>query len=113
MVGTTNRSIAAISGAWLRRKVRHPWLGGPLRLIMYLATVDRATEKPNLSSSPWIRGAPQSGFSLLICWISARISVCNCGRPPRERDFHCHQTSVSGRTIFKPEGSMETIDKVG
>ena len=24
MVGTTNRSMAAMSGAWLRRKVRHP-----------------------------------------------------------------------------------------
>src|SRR6267154_1060179 len=24
MVGTTNRSIAAMSGAWFRRKIRHP-----------------------------------------------------------------------------------------
>ena len=24
-----NKSIAAMSGAWLRKKVRHPWLGGP------------------------------------------------------------------------------------
>src|SRR5258705_5406082 len=31
MVGTTNRSMAAMSGAWLRRKVRHPWDGGPLQ----------------------------------------------------------------------------------
>jgi peptide/nickel transport system ATP-binding protein len=37
MVGTTNRSIAAISGAWLCRKVRHPWLGGPRRFTIYLA----------------------------------------------------------------------------
>jgi len=29
MVGTTNRSMAAMSGAWLRKKMRHPWLGGP------------------------------------------------------------------------------------
>jgi predicted ATPase len=28
MVGTTNRPMAAMSGAWLCRKVRHPWLGG-------------------------------------------------------------------------------------
>src|SRR6266478_6485151 len=34
MVGTTNRSIAAMSGAWLRRKVRHPWDGGPHRLTL-------------------------------------------------------------------------------
>jgi hypothetical protein len=32
--------MAAMSGAWLRKKVRHPWLGGPRRLTMYLATLD-------------------------------------------------------------------------
>jgi len=30
--------MAAMSGAWLCKKVRHPWLGGPRRLTMYLAT---------------------------------------------------------------------------
>src|ERR1700692_3067467 len=40
MVGTTNISMAAMSGAWFRRKVRHPWLGGPRYLTMYLATLD-------------------------------------------------------------------------
>src|SRR5258707_9322206 len=45
--GTTNRSMAAMSGAWLRRKVRHPWLGGPRRLTMYLATLDCATSNPS------------------------------------------------------------------
>jgi hypothetical protein len=40
MVGTTNKSMAAMSGAWLRRNVRHPWLGGLLRLAMYLAMDD-------------------------------------------------------------------------
>jgi len=53
MVGATNKSIAAMSGAWLRKKVRHPWLGGPRRLTMYLATLDCATSNPSLSSSPW------------------------------------------------------------
>src|SRR5207245_7663525 len=38
-----------MSGAWLRRKVRHPWLGGPRRLTMYLATLDCATSNPSLS----------------------------------------------------------------
>ena len=87
MVGTTNKSMAAMSGAWLRRKMRHPWLGGPRRLIMYLATLDCATSSPSLSSSPWMRGAPQSGFSMLIRRINARRSDSTCGRPPRERDF--------------------------
>ncbi len=58
IVGTTNRSMAAMSGAWLRKKVRHPWLGGDRRLTMYLATLDCATSNPSLSSSPWMRGAP-------------------------------------------------------
>src|SRR5260370_37351239 len=48
--------MAAMSGAWLRKKVRHPWLGGPHRLTMYLATLDCATSNPSLSSSPWMRG---------------------------------------------------------
>jgi len=29
--------------AWLHKKVRHPWMGGPRRLTMYLATLDCAT----------------------------------------------------------------------
>src|SRR6185437_5745843 len=33
------------------------------RFNMYFETVDWATLKPSLSSSPGIRGAPQSGFS--------------------------------------------------
>ena len=34
MVGATNKSMAAMSGAWLRRKVRHPGEGRPLRLTI-------------------------------------------------------------------------------
>src|ERR1700694_2793511 len=95
--------MAEMSGAWFRRKVRHPWLGGPLRLTMYVATVDCATLNPSLRSSPWMRGAPQSKFSILICRITVRSSKSICGRPPRERVFHrqwrrkparCHRTSV-------------------
>src|SRR5882762_7843454 len=75
---------------------------------MYLATLDWATSKPSLSSSPWMRGAPHSGLSALIRRISARRSASICGRPPRKRDFQrqyrrkparCHRTRVSGRTI--------------
>src|SRR5260370_33494522 len=51
MVGTTNRSMAAMSGAWLRRKVDQPWDGGPHRLTMYFATLDCETSKPSLSSA--------------------------------------------------------------
>jgi hypothetical protein len=55
MVRTTNRSMAAMSGAWLRRKVHEPW------------------------ARPWMRGAPQSGLSTLIRRISARMSAWICG----------------------------------
>jgi hypothetical protein len=45
------------SGAWLRKKVRHSWLGGPRRLTMYLATLDCAISNPSLSSLPGSTGA--------------------------------------------------------
>src|SRR5260370_1930704 len=54
--------MAAMSGAWLRKRVRHPWLGGPRRWTMYLATLDCATSNPSLSSSPWMRGAQKRIF---------------------------------------------------
>src|SRR5258707_13726467 len=85
MVGTTNKSMAAMSGAWLCKKVRQPWLGGARRLTMYLATVDCATLNPSLSSSPWMRGAPQSWFSVLICRISAQFYLDSRAPSPRVR----------------------------
>ena len=59
-----------------------------------------------------MRGAPQSGFSMLIRRISARRSASICGRPPNDRDFQrqqlrkpvrCQPTSVSGRIIKRTE----------
>ncbi|WP_283813602.1 hypothetical protein [Bradyrhizobium sp. Leo170] len=44
--------MAAMSGAWLRKNVRHPGLGGQRRLTMYFATLDCAISNPSLSSSP-------------------------------------------------------------
>ena len=55
--------------------------GGLRPRIMYLETVDWATSNPSISSSPWIRGAPQSGFSLLIRRMRSRSSTINL-RPP-------------------------------
>ena len=99
MVGTTNKSMAAMSGAWLRRNVRHPWLGGPRRLTMYLATLDCAISNPSFSSSPWMRGAPQSGFSMLIRRINPRRSVSICGRPPRTSWGHSPNTAPALSSI--------------
>ena len=51
MVGATNRSVAAMSGAWLRRKVRHPREGGPHRLSIdkFRALPDAAAKQVALS----------------------------------------------------------------
>ena len=57
---TRQISTAAIASAWLRRNVRQVCDGGPRCLIMYLETVESATSKPSLSSSPWMRGAPHN-----------------------------------------------------
>src|SRR5262245_26286948 len=108
-VGTRQRSIAAIASAWLRRNVRHVCDGGLRCLITYLETVDSATSKPALSSSPWMRGAPHSGFSLLICRIRSRNSRSIFGRPALCRYFQrqkalkparCQRRIVSGFTTW-------------
>src|ERR1700736_5146865 len=57
----------------------------PRLRTVYLATVAWLISMPTLSSSPWIRGAPQSGLALLICRIRSRISRSTDGRPDLER----------------------------
>jgi hypothetical protein len=58
---------------------------------MYFETVDRATVKPSFSSSPWMRGAPQSRFSSHMRRMRSRSSRSTLGRPPELRDFQRHQ----------------------
>src|SRR6202022_2806898 len=108
IVGTTNRSIAAIPSAWLRRNVLHPYEGGTLLRTIYLATLVWPTSMPILRSSPWILGAPHNGLATLIWRISWRISTVTAGLPQRCFDFHrqydlnparCQRITVSGRTI--------------
>jgi hypothetical protein len=41
IVGTTNRPMAAMSGAWLCKKVRHPWLGGLENAARILVGIER------------------------------------------------------------------------
>ena len=52
VVGTTNKSTAAMCAVWSHRKGRQPGECGPRRLIMYLATVDWAMSIPSFSNSP-------------------------------------------------------------
>ena len=91
---TQTRSLRSIRTPWRQSPARGcarrsaiPGWGGPRRLTMYLATLDCATSNPSLRSSPWMRGAPQRGLSMLIRRINVRRSVSICGRPPGERDF--------------------------
>src|SRR5262245_10804382 len=72
--------MAAIACAWFRKNVFQPCDGGPPR-TMYFETVDCATSKPSINSSPWIRDAPHFGFSLLIRRIRSRNSRAILGRP--------------------------------
>jgi hypothetical protein len=60
---------------------------------------------PSLPNSPWIRGAPQSGFAAAIFITSARMAAVVLGRPERPRaerrvpwrrsHWRCHRTTVS------------------
>jgi hypothetical protein len=69
-VETDGRNNEQVYGGNVRRVVTQegsPSLARrPRRLTMYLATLDCGTSNPSLGSSPWMRGAPQSGFSTLI-----------------------------------------------
>src|ERR1700739_3194073 len=56
MVGTTDRSMAAISWAWLRRKTRHAWLGGASPLDHVFGDTrlrDLKTELEQLAVEAW------------------------------------------------------------
>jgi hypothetical protein len=96
--------MAAMSGAWLRRKVDQPWDGGPHRLTMYFATLDCETSKPSLSSSPWdARRTPQRIFG---------------AHPANQRaQFPIDLRSASKRAGFPPPvpteaGSMPTYESL-
>ena len=120
-VGTTHISTAAIASAWFWRNVLQDCEGGLRSRTMYLETVDWATSNPSISSSPWIRGAPHRGFSLLIRRMRSRSSRATFGRPALFRDFQrqnavkperCHRKMVSGFTtweISSSPGQMRVI----
>jgi hypothetical protein len=76
---------------------------------MYFATLDWLISSPSFNSSPWMRGAPQSGFAAARVRISARTSPATVGRPVRRRLFQrqnsrkpcrCHAMTVSGLTMM-------------
>src|SRR5580704_17169358 len=94
---------------WLSRNVRQVWLGGFRSRIIYLLTLVSPMVMPSLSNSPWMRGAPHSGFSRLIVRIKSRTSRDTVGLPfaPRRtfhvqnnrKPFRCQAMTVSGLTL--------------
>jgi len=108
--GTVKKSTDTICPRWLRRNVVQVWDEGRREPgTMYLATVRCARERPSLSNSPWIRGAPQRGLARLICRIKLTASPSIGRRPPRRgqlchfqnwrKPARCQRTTVSGCTI--------------
>src|SRR5712691_6688834 len=80
---------------------------------MYLLTLLSPMSMPSLSSSPWMRGAPQLGFSRHILRIRSRTSREMTGRPGwprrtfqvqnRRKPARCQATTVSGLTMARAE----------
>src|SRR6266566_7108009 len=74
-------------------------------------TVRSATLRPSFRSSPWIRGAAQSGLALAIRVIKALSSASTVGRPPvgraeslvqySRKRRRCHRKTVSGDTMMR------------
>jgi hypothetical protein len=80
-----------------------------------------------MRSSPWIRGAPQVGFSAIIWTMRSRTSFDVCLLPTGFRTFEItlqyrrnpvryHQTTVSGvttmRTCFHPDQNQNPEDLI-
>ncbi len=105
------KSIETRPWIWLFRKVFQVCDGGLSRLGMSRETVRSERLIPNLSSSPWIRGAPQSGLASAIFRIRWLTSGLTPGRPARlcleiqvqkrRSPCRCQLRTVSGRTNKK------------
>jgi hypothetical protein len=105
-VGTTKKSAPVSCVTWFTTNVRQLGKRGR-RPSMYFATLAWLIPIPSFSNSPWMRGAPQRGFTSDIVRISARTSSGTEGRPRRRRLFHfqnrrkpwrCQAMTVSGFT---------------
>src|ERR1035437_7049608 len=122
-VGTVKKSIAAIASRWFRRKdsQRRAGSGSSVARLTQRETVRSEMSKPSLSSSPWMRGAPQVGFSATIRKTSSRTSLLIGFLPTacRAREIQlqysrnpvrCYRTTVSGVTrindLFHPDHDL-------
>ena len=83
----------------------------PWPCTIYLLTLLSPMSMPSLSSSPWMRGAPQPEFSRHILRIRSRISREMTGRPGwprrtfqvqnRRKPARCQAKTVSGLTMAR------------
>ncbi len=126
IVGTVKKSMAAIASRWLRRKAsqRLAWSGPLGARFIQREMVLSERSKPSMRSSPWIRGAPQVGFSATIWKINSRMSFVVCflstcfwtleiSLQYIRKPARCQRTTVSGvttrRACFHPDQTRRAI----
>ena len=92
--------MAAIASRWLRRNAsqRRPGSGSWAARFTQREMVRSEMLNPSFSSSPWMRGAPQVGFSATIRKIRSRSSLLNGFLPPtgRVRESQAQYNSKAG-----------------
>ena len=114
IVGTVKKSIAAIASRWFLRKARQRLAGSESLGACFIQReiVRSEMSKPSMSSSPWVRGAPQVVFSATIRKINCRTCFGACLLPIGFFTFEislqysrkpawCHRTTVSGVTTMR------------
>src|SRR5207249_3849940 len=112
--GHGEKSIETNCWAWFSSQEGAPSLRWRFAAsTIYLLTLLCPMSMPSLSSSPWMRGAPQPGFSRHILRIRSRTSLEMTGRPGfpqrtfqvqnKRKAARCQATTVSGLTMANAE----------
>lgn len=94
---------------WFSKNVLHDCDGDPLRRTRYLLTLLSLMSKPSLNNSPWIFGAPQSGFSRLMRRMSWRSSWERTGRPGRPCREAGRIRTCSGKSTAVPSTNFPKL----
>lgn len=118
-VGTVKKSMETNWPTWLLRKLFQVWDGSVRRFGIKREMVRSEIATPSFRSSPWIRGAPQSGLASAMVRTSLRISALTRGRPTpfacdnlhqyRLNRLRCHEITVSGRTMTRTDFQSRQI----